>query len=168
MKVSVIWDYEAPKGAGDTHYSIMRGSRANLVIRQGAEQKFQPTLYIEPVSLSGQALEREVNRAVAALQSEYPGVRAEAVGTAYKLVVPDKYQVGHEAHFAQVTEAYLGYLAAGRLPKWEVPNMLVKHHTIMQAFEMSRGGSMAWALPGVSRFKPALGRAFAGEWGVEG
>lgn len=137
-KVSVIWDYEAPQGAGDTHYSIMRGSRANLVIRQGAEQGFQPTLYIETVSLSARALEREVNRAVAGLQTKFPGVTAEAAGDGYKLVVPDKYKVGHEAHFAQVTEAYLRYLEAGRLPRWEVPNMLVKHHTIMRAYEMSR------------------------------
>ena len=26
-KVSVIWNYKAPEGAGDTHYSVMRGSK---------------------------------------------------------------------------------------------------------------------------------------------
>ncbi len=35
-KVSVLWNFEAPEGAGDTHFSVMRGSKANLVIRQGA------------------------------------------------------------------------------------------------------------------------------------
>ena len=35
-KASVIWNYEAPEGAKDTHYSIMRGTISNLVIRQGA------------------------------------------------------------------------------------------------------------------------------------
>ena len=34
-KASVIWNYEAPEGTGDTHYSMMRGSKVNLVIRQG-------------------------------------------------------------------------------------------------------------------------------------
>jgi hypothetical protein len=48
-KVSVIWNYKAPDGTGDTHYSIMRGTKANLVIRQGAEQQYKPTLYIEPL-----------------------------------------------------------------------------------------------------------------------
>ena len=38
-KVSVVWSYQAPEGTGDTHYSIMRGTKANLVIRQGAEQR---------------------------------------------------------------------------------------------------------------------------------
>jgi hypothetical protein len=26
-RVSVIWNFQAPEGAGDTHYSIMRGSK---------------------------------------------------------------------------------------------------------------------------------------------
>jgi hypothetical protein len=48
-KVAVTWAYKAPEGTGDTHYSIMRGSKAALVIRQGAEQNYKPSLYIEPV-----------------------------------------------------------------------------------------------------------------------
>ena len=49
-KVSVLWHFEAPPGAGDTHYSAMRGTRADLVIRQGAAQAFTPTLYVEPAA----------------------------------------------------------------------------------------------------------------------
>ena len=36
-KASVIWNFQAPEGAGDTHYSIMRGSKCNLIIKQGEE-----------------------------------------------------------------------------------------------------------------------------------
>jgi hypothetical protein len=50
-KASVTWAYKAPEGGGDTHYSIMRGTKSNLVIRQGAEQKYQPVLYIEPAKM---------------------------------------------------------------------------------------------------------------------
>ena len=32
----------------------------------------------------------------------------------------------------------IGFLAAGKLPEWEVPNMLTKCHTIMEAYRMSR------------------------------
>ena len=49
-KVRVLWNFEAPAGAGDTHYSVMRGSKANLVIRQGAAEAWQPTLTIEPAA----------------------------------------------------------------------------------------------------------------------
>ena len=47
-KVSVIWNFEAPPGTADTHYSIMRGTKANLIIRQGVDEQFKPTLYVEP------------------------------------------------------------------------------------------------------------------------
>jgi hypothetical protein len=45
--------------------------------------------------------------------------------------------VGHEAHFAQVTENYLKYLAAGQLPEWEVPNMVAKYYTTTEAYRLS-------------------------------
>lgn len=48
-KTSVIWNYKAPDGTGDTHYSIVRGTKVNLVIRQGAAEQFKDTLYIEPL-----------------------------------------------------------------------------------------------------------------------
>jgi len=140
-KVSVEWKFQAPEGAGDTHFSIMRGTRTNLVIRQGAEQGYKPALYIEAASAKSVAgLPAKVDAAIAALQKKWPGVSAKptAKGEVWEVVIPDKYKLGHEAHFAQVTEDYLKYLAAGKLPKWEVPNMLVKYDTIMKAYRMSR------------------------------
>ena len=68
----------------------------------------------------------------------YPGVDVKKSDQAWVVVIPDEYKVGHEAHFAQVTEKYLQYLAAGALPEWEEPNMIAKHHTIMEAYKMSR------------------------------
>jgi hypothetical protein len=116
----------------------MRGSKVNLVIKQGAEQNFQPTLFIERGALTGDTLSRQVGKAIAALQKKYPGVGVQPTAGGFAVVIPDRYRVGHETHFAQVTKACLDYLAAGKLPKWEVPNMLVKYHTLMQAYEMSR------------------------------
>ena len=137
-KVSVIWDFEAPEGAKDTHYSLMQGTKSALIIRQGAGQGYKPTLYIEPAEKDAD-LGKEVKGAVATLQKKWPGVTARPVDKArWQLVIPDRYKIGHEAHFAQVTKAYLGYLKEGKLPEWEVPNMLMKHYTIMEAHKMSR------------------------------
>ncbi len=137
-KVSVIWNFEPPAGAGDTHYSIMRGSRCNLVIRQGAEQKYKPTLYIEPLpGAAGDAFAASAQAAAAAVAVAYPGVALQPAGTGFEVTVPDNYKVGHEAHFAQVTEKYLRFLAEGRLPPWEVPNMLAKYYTTTRALEMA-------------------------------
>ena len=52
-KVSVEWKYQAPPGGGDTHYSVMHGTGCDLVIKQGAEENFVPTLYIENIKGSG-------------------------------------------------------------------------------------------------------------------
>lgn len=138
-RVSVIWNFEAPTGAGDTHFSIMRGTKANLVIRQGAEQKFKPVLYIEATQGTAETkLAANVRHAIEIVAKKYPGVSVESDGKSWRVTVPEKYHNGHEAHFVQVTENYLRYLREGKLPDWEVPNMITKYATIMQAYQMSR------------------------------
>ncbi len=138
-KISVQWNFAAQAGAGDTHFSIMRGTKTNLVIRQGAAQAFKPVLYVEPNDRAGSPVpEAVVAAAVAALQMQYPGIGFRREGTAWVMTVPASYDVGHEAHFAQVTEKFLSYLRAGRMPAWEVPCMLTKYATIMQAYTLSR------------------------------
>ena len=138
-KVSVTWNFEAPEGGGDTHYSIMRGSSANLIIRQGKEQSYKPVLYVEN---SGQAtaanFEKSLLAAITKLQSIYPGLTIKPAASAWEIVGPDAFKIGHEAHFAQVTAKYLKYLADGKLPEWEEPNMLTKCHTIIEAYRLSR------------------------------
>jgi hypothetical protein len=47
--------------------------------------------------------------------------------------------VGHEAHFAQVTKQFLGYLKElNSLPAWEKPNMLAKYFVTTQGVHESR------------------------------
>ncbi len=140
VRVSDAWQFEGPPGSGDTHFSIMRGTKANLVIKQGAEQKYKPMLYVERnPSVTPAAHDAALNAAVEKLQAKWPGVVVRREGDHYAVVVPTKYDVGHEAHFAQVTSDFLRYLRDGKLPEWEVPNMLVKYGTIMDAYTMSRG-----------------------------
>jgi len=138
-KISVLWNFEAPPGAGDTHFSIMRGTKANLIIRQGAEQKYKPVLYIENArGTPDPTLAATAQRTIENVAKKYPGVGIEPDGKAWRVVVPERYHNGHEAHFAQVTENYLRYLRAGKLPDWEVPNMITKYATIMQAYQLCR------------------------------
>lgn len=138
-RVSVVWNYEAPAGTGDTHYSAMHGTRASLVIRQGAEQKFAPVLYVERhASVPAAEHAAALQAAIASLQDRFPGIEARADGEHSVIAVPAHYAVGHEAHFAQVTENFLRYVREGAMPEWEVPNMITKYATIMQAYEKSR------------------------------
>ena len=141
-KVSVIWNFDEPKG-GDTHYSIMRGTNCNLVIRQGAEQHFKTTLYVEPTGNSDLTIfEQNLADAVnITLANKYPGVKLTKLSDRqYSINIPQKYKVGHEAHFRQVTEKYLKYLKEGNLPAWEVPNMITKYYITTTALELARKG----------------------------
>ena len=138
-KASVIWNFQAPEGAADTHYSIMRGSKANLVIRQDAEQNYQPTLYVEPAgSTAREELEIALEAALKQLNQQYPGIASRPATNGWEIVIPDKFKLGHEAHFAQVMERYLQYLVDGELPEWELRNMLTKYYVTMQGYAMSR------------------------------
>lgn len=134
-KVSVTWEFQAPEGGGDTHFSIMRGSKAELIIRQGPEQAFKPTLYIRLLEGQEKALEDAIR---IAMQTRYPGLDLEKLSNGdHQILIPDEYHVGHEAHFAQVTEKFLEYFLEGKMPAWEVPNMLVKYHTTTRALELA-------------------------------
>ncbi|MEX1116122.1 MAG: putative oxidoreductase C-terminal domain-containing protein [Akkermansiaceae bacterium] len=138
-KVSVIWNYEAPAGGGDTHFSLLRGTKASAIIRQGAEQGYKPILYLEarkgvdPVSL-----ETALAKSVAAAAEMWPGITVEKTTAGWTVNIPAQYHLGHEAHFGKVAEKFLGYLKAGEMPDWEVPNILAKYRTIMDAYTLSR------------------------------
>lgn len=136
-KVSVIWNFEAPEGAGDTHYSIMRGTKANLVIRQGADQDYKPTLYIEPIENKA-SITVPLEQALSDLGTDYQGLSITENDAGWQVNIPDRYKVGHEAHFAQVTERFLEYLEAGKLPDWEVPNMIAKYYVTTEGYKASR------------------------------
>ena len=137
-RVAALWKFEAPPGTADTHYALVRGTRANLVIKQGADQNYKPALYAENQSSAPPVtFERTVRAAVAKLNAKWPGVDLKPAGGSWEIIIPDKYRVGHEEHFAQVTEGFLRYLAAGKMPDWEVPNMLAKYYTAIEAYRLS-------------------------------
>ncbi len=137
-KVSVIWNYEAPVGAGDTHFSMMRGSKANLVIRQGEEQNYTPELYLEPNNVTLDELKQNVEANLARITENYDGVTISEEENRLKINIPKKYRLGHEAHFGQVAEKYLQFLNRGKLPEWEVPNMLTKYYVTTHALEVAK------------------------------
>jgi predicted dehydrogenase len=138
-KVSVIWKYQAPEGTGDTHYSIMRGSGCDLIIRQGEEEGYKPILYVASkgdTAAFGNALKKVVGTD---LQKKYPGIELEKLSDSeWRVNIPDEYKVGHEAHFSQVTEKFLEYLENDNMPAWEVQNMLAKYYTTTAALKMAK------------------------------
>jgi predicted dehydrogenase len=133
-KTSVIWNFKAPEGTGDTHYSIMKGTKANLVIRQGAEENYKPTLYIETVETTKDI---EVENHFISIQSKYPGVQLKKNNKGWEVIIPEKYKEGHEAHFGRVMEKFLEYYKNKNMPAWEIPNMITKYYTTTKALEIA-------------------------------
>lgn len=137
-KVVIKWLFQAPEGTGDTHYSIMRGTKANLIIRQGAEEQFKPELYIEPVNGKDNAYTEALSSKLKEVQSKYPGVELLETDKGWQVSIPASYKVGHEAHFGQVMEHFLDYMKNGNMPEWEIPNMIAKYYTTTAALELAK------------------------------
>jgi predicted dehydrogenase len=140
VKLDVLWRYEAPAGTGDTLLAAYRGSKARIEVRQSKAENFRPELFIRPNTA---ALKAEVltalKKRVEALQKDYPGVTLEEQGKEFHVAVPDKYRVGHEAHFAQVTNQFFKYLKNPKLlPAWEKPNMLAKYYVCTKGVEIAQ------------------------------
>ena len=114
----------------------MRGTKSDLVIKQGAEENFKPTLYVN--SKIGGSFEADLNFTMTELQSEFPGIKAEKISdSVWKILIPNILRIGHEAHFGQVTNNFLKYFKKGMLPDWEIPNMKAKYYTTIEAYKLA-------------------------------
>ena len=66
-------------------------------------------------------------------------VATEERGSRIRVTFPQKYRVGHEAHFAQVTERFLEYMKNPKsMPAWEKANMLAKYYVTTKGVELSK------------------------------
>jgi len=128
IKIAALWNYKAPEGAGDTHYSLLKGTKSSLVIKQGKEENWQPTLYIEPATNAGNDFAGNVSATIQQIAGKYPGVSVEKAAKNWKVIIPQNFKIGHEAHFGQVMERFLQFLKDKKLPEWEVPGMLTKYY----------------------------------------
>ena len=134
-KVIVKWDYTTKAGV-DTHYSIIRGSKANLVIRQGKDENYKPVLYIEPIK-NDTAFQTNLEQHFKKISVKLPGVELYKTAKGWSIKLPENLVEGHESHFARVTKNFLEYLKNKNMPAWEVPNMLAKYYTTTKALETS-------------------------------
>ena len=76
-----------------------------------------------------QALAEKVQQ----LQQSYPGVAVAERDHQLWVQIPERYRIGHEAHFAEVTQKFLHLIQSPQsLPAWEKPNMLAKYFVTTQ------------------------------------
>jgi predicted dehydrogenase len=138
--LNVIWDWEAPPGGGDSHFAYYRGSRAKVEVRQGPAEKFRTELYVIPNDAAEKpAVLAAVQKRIGSVQQRFPGTAVVDHGADLRIAIPDKLRVGHEEHFAQVTQDFLRYVGDHRtLPAWERPNMLAKYYVTTEGTALAR------------------------------
>ena len=140
VQTQVEWKFEAPEGSGDTHYSIIKGSKAHVLVLQGKEQNYLPEVYIIPAPgvQDIRAVEEPLKALIGRLAStDYPGISLSAEGNRWHIAIPDKYRVGHEAHFGQVADRFLSFLDGKPVPEWEYANLLAKYYVTTSALELA-------------------------------
>jgi len=136
-KVTVLWDYMPPEGAGDSYTSLICGSKCDLIILQGKDEHYLPTLYVGIAKdVKADEFESLLKKAVAGLPYDSLSVDHVKKGL-FRVNIPSKYRVTHEEHFGQVTQKFLEYMKTGKLPEWEVPGMITKYYTTTKALEMA-------------------------------
>ena len=129
VSLEIVWDWEAPAGAGDSYEASFLGTKARVEVRQGAAERYKPELYVTPAGAA-------VGRRIAMLQSRWPGIAVENRGEEMRIVIPEKYRVGHEAHFAQVTNRFVDYVnAPDSMPAWEDAYMMAKYYVSTKGTE---------------------------------
>ena len=126
VALDIIWDLAIPAGGGDTHYGIVRGERADIIVDQGPDTGFETRLRIFPVEPDAR-YEHVLSDALRANQDAYPGAgyRACVIGPGelhpvavpagrkgFEIIIPAALHQGHEARFAQVLNEFLDYVDA--------------------------------------------------------
>jgi predicted dehydrogenase len=136
IAIDTRWDWEAEPGAGDVYEAAYRGTKSRIEIRQGRPQNFRTELYVisdNPVVMTA------LKSKIVTLAKDRPGLSVEVKANEAHILIPDRYRVSHEEHFAQVAKTFLAYLRDPKsIPAWERSNMLVKYFVTTKSVELSR------------------------------
>jgi predicted dehydrogenase len=132
------WDLSTPPGGGDTHRSVIRGTRAEILVEQDAGTRFRRRLSVVPRG-EGDRVRGALANAVAAWQETYPGVDVGAAGSACEIRVPPALDVGHERHFPLMLAEFLSLVEGGRRPVEVASATLAKYTLLSEAAAAARG-----------------------------
>lgn len=137
VRIESLWHLAIPEGGGDTHYAAVRGTRADLVIEQGPATRFVAQLSVRPVGPDPQFAQR-LAAALDELQSEFPGVRADAGAGRLHIAIPAALRTTHEEHFAEVLDEFLGLVDGKPIPRALRPNLVAKYTLLVRARERAQ------------------------------
>ena len=129
-----IWNLDEPPGGGDTHRSLMKGTRSDLMIRQLPEQGFKTELLVVPGENRRQ-VEEAVQECLRNWSDRYPGLSAIPEKNALLIEIPDNLRTTHEQRFCQVRDAFLEHLDPGTEPAEHRACTIAKYTLLAEARE---------------------------------
>jgi predicted dehydrogenase len=127
------WELSAPPGGGDTHRSVIRGTRSVIRVDQGPATGFRRRLSVEP-----RGAPDLVQAALAAWSSAYPGISLAPAAGGWEIRVPPALDAGHERHFPLVLAEFLALVEEGRRPARLAVDTLAKYTLLAQASAEAR------------------------------
>jgi len=137
-QVTVMWNFEAPSGTGDTYNALITGTKASVRINQNQATKYIEELYVErKEGIDQQIFDSELKNEVTRLQQTYPSISLERInGQKYYIVVPIESRPSHEDYFGYVARQFFTYLVEQNMPEWEIKNTLAKYYITTTAQQM--------------------------------
>ena len=139
VQLNVLWKWESAAGV-DYHHAIYRGTKASVEIRQSEKENYRPELFVSAATGQSSTVAEAVRSRIERLQGTYPDVAVQTAGEELHIIIPDRFRVGHEAHFAQVVADFMKYFNSPKsLPAWERPNMLAKYYVTTTGVQLGHG-----------------------------
>lgn len=143
ITVTALWNYEAPKGGGDTYNGLIRGANADIEIVQDLSTNWIKELFVRKNNaISEDDFESEIMNAIIDMQQTYPWLSGKKVSDGrFQIIAPVEFRKGHEDYFGMVAEKYFGYLVNRDMPEWEIVNTLTKYYITTEALEMAKNSN---------------------------
>jgi predicted dehydrogenase len=127
-----IWYLDEPPGGKDTHRSLVKGTRSDLMIRQLPETGFKTELLVVPREDQEQVAEA-IQKCLVKWSDRYPGLSAVTEKNALLIEIPEDLRTTHEQHFYQVRDAFIENLDQGTAPPEHRPCTLAKYTLLAEA-----------------------------------
>lgn len=127
-----IWYLEEPPGGKDTHRSLAKGTRSDLMIRQLPQNNFKTELLIVPHD-NFDKVAKSVQACLSNWSDRYPGLSTIPEKNALLIEIPDDLRTTHEQHFYRVRDAFIDDLDNNTEPPEHRACMVAKYTLLAEA-----------------------------------
>jgi predicted dehydrogenase len=130
------WALAVPDGGGDTHYALLRGTAADLIVEHSGRTHFETRLTVRPVD-GGAVYAAALGNAIESLEVTFPGLGIEPSAGEFRVTVPQALQTTHEQQFARVLDQFLSRIDHGELSDNYGRDLVAKYALLARAAEFA-------------------------------